>query len=127
MTGTEFTSTVGAVSRPMVFDTRRAVYYPKPVLRGSSSRCCTTTSTPAARIGSGSSSTGASCAKASCRRWVAGNAVRRAVLPSMPTAEIAPIFRISEIGDPASTISTRAHVLTDMPLSITLRTGRQPR
>jgi len=26
-----------------------------------------------------------------------------------------------------ATISTRARVLTDMPLSITLRTGRQPR
>ena len=34
MTGTDPTGTVGGVSRPMLFDTRRAVYYPKPVLRG---------------------------------------------------------------------------------------------
>ena len=34
MTGTEFTSMVGAVSRPTLFDTRRGLYYPKPVLRG---------------------------------------------------------------------------------------------
>ena len=34
MTGTEFTSMVGAVSRPTLFDARRGVYYPKPVLRG---------------------------------------------------------------------------------------------
>ena len=34
MTGPEFTSTVGAVSRPTLFDTRRDRYYPKPALRG---------------------------------------------------------------------------------------------
>ena len=34
MTGTEFTSTVDAVSRPTLFDARRGLYYPKPVLRG---------------------------------------------------------------------------------------------
>jgi hypothetical protein len=34
MTGTELTSTVGVVSRPTLFDTRRGLYYPKPVLRG---------------------------------------------------------------------------------------------
>jgi hemolysin III len=34
MTSTNSTSTLGGVSRPMLFDTRRAVYYPKPTLRG---------------------------------------------------------------------------------------------
>ena len=34
MTDTEFASTVGAVSRPTLFDARRGLYYPKPVLRG---------------------------------------------------------------------------------------------
>ena len=34
MIGTEFTSTVGAASRPTLFDARRGLYYPKPVLRG---------------------------------------------------------------------------------------------
>ena len=34
MAGIDSISAVGTVSRPMVFDTRRAVYYPKPALRG---------------------------------------------------------------------------------------------
>lgn len=34
MTGTDTASTAGATSRPMLFDTRRALHYPKPALRG---------------------------------------------------------------------------------------------
>ena len=34
MTGTDSTSMASAVSRPMLFDARRGVYYPKPALRG---------------------------------------------------------------------------------------------
>src|SRR5690348_5943520 len=34
MTGAESTATVSAVSRPMFFDARRGLYYPKPALRG---------------------------------------------------------------------------------------------
>ena len=34
MPGTDTTSPVGAVSRPMLLDARRGLYYPKPALRG---------------------------------------------------------------------------------------------
>jgi len=33
-TGAESIGTVSAVSRPMFFDARRGLYYPKPALRG---------------------------------------------------------------------------------------------